>query len=252
MFLEMEGTLTEIVNWMNSELRVAEIEDYPNAHNGLQLENASGRVTRVAAAVDGCEAVFELAVDAGADLLIVHHGMMWGGARRLEGAAFRKLRVAMEGGLAVYSSHLPLDQHPTLGNNALLARALGIEETEPFVKYGLRAAVDFRIEDLIDRVERAVGSPVHLAPGGPDRVRRIGVVTGGGGELIAKVAAEGVDTLVTGEGANHTYSLAEELGVNLIYAGHYATETFGVKALAAEVARRWELPWEFLDHPTGL
>ncbi len=248
----VKENLREIVDWMDGKLRVAEIEDYPNAHNGLQLENASGVVTRVAAAVDGCESVFEMAVDAGADLLIVHHGMMWGGAQRLEGAAFRKLRVAMEGGLAVYSSHLPLDQHPTLGNNALLARAIGVEETEPFVKYGLRATVDFRLDDLIDRVERAVNAPVHLAAGGPERVRRIGIVTGGGGDLVAKAAAAGVDTFVTGEGANHTFTLAEELGVNLIYAGHYATETFGVKALAAEVAERWEVPWEFLDHPTGL
>ncbi len=252
MFFLVMMNLREIVDWMDGELRVGEIEDYPNAHNGLQLENASGEVTRVAAAVDGCEAVFEMAVEAGADLLIVHHGMMWGGAQRLKGAAFRKLRVAMEGGLAVYSSHLPLDQHPTLGNNALLARAIGVEEAEPFVKYGLRATVDFQLDDLIDRVERVVNAPVHLAAGGPDRVRRIGIVTGGGGDLVAKVAAAGVDTFVTGEGANHTFTLAEELGVNLIYAGHYATETFGVKALAAEVSQRWDVPWEFLDHPTGL
>ncbi len=244
--------LREVVDWMNGELRIDEIEDYPNAHNGLQLENASGDVTRVVAAVDGCEAVIEAAVDAGADLLIVHHGMMWGGAQRLEGAAFRKLRTAMEGGLAVYSSHLPLDQHPRLGNNAILAREIGMEECEPFAKYGLRAYLDIELGNLIDRVERVVGGPAHLAPGGPDRVRRIGVVTGGGGDLVAKVAAEGIDTFVTGEGANHTYTLAEELGVNLIYAGHYATETFGVKALAAEVADRWDVPWEFIDHPTGL
>ena len=244
--------LREIVDWMNGELRVGEIEDYPNAHNGLQLENTSGEVTRVACAVDGCEAVIEMAVEAGADLLIVHHGMMWGGAQRLEGAPFRKIRAAIEGGLAVYSCHLPLDQHPTLGNNAILAREIGMEETEPFAKYGLRAYLDIGLVDLIDKVERVVGGPVHLAPGGPDRVRRIGVVTGGGGNLIAEVAAEGIDTFVTGEGAQHTYTLAEELGVNLIYAGHYATETFGTKALAAAVSDRFEVPWEFLDHPTGL
>src|SRR5882672_10991895 len=117
--------LQKIVAFLDRELRTADVKDYPNAHNGLQLEN-EGEVTRVACAVDACEAVIDVACDAGADLLIVHHGMMWQGAQRLEGAAYRKLKRAIDGGLAIYSSHLPLDLHPRLGNNALLAKALGM------------------------------------------------------------------------------------------------------------------------------
>lgn len=243
--------LQKIVAFLDQELRTAEVKDYPNAHNGLQLENG-GEVTRVACAVDACEAVIDAACEAGADLLIVHHGMMWQGAQRLEGAPYRKLRRAIGGGLAVYSSHLPLDLHPRLGNNALLAKALGIAKTQPFLEIGVRASVNLPLRDLIERVERAVQAPVHIAPGGPERVRKFGIVTGGAGGEIGKAAAAGVDTFLTGEGSHWTFAAAEELGVNLIYAGHYATETFGVKALGAELAKRFKLPWSFIDHPSGL
>jgi dinuclear metal center YbgI/SA1388 family protein len=242
--------LADVVAFLDRELRTAEIKDYPNAHNGLQLENG-GDVTRVACAVDACEAVIDAAVDAGADLLIVHHGMLWDGARRIEGSFHRKLRRAMTADLAIYSSHLPLDVHPKLGNNALLARALGLKKTTPFLEVGVQAAVNVSLAVLIDRIEAVVQAPIHLAPGGPDRVRRLGICSGGAGGEVAKAVAEGVDTFLTGEGSHATYIAAEELGVNLIYAGHYATETFGVKALGAELERRFRLPWAFLDHPTG-
>lgn len=243
--------LSEIVRFLDKELRTAEVKDYPNAHNGLQIENG-GRVSRVACAVDACEAVIEAACEAGADLLVVHHGMLWGGAQRIEGAAYRKLKRAMDAGLAIYSSHLPLDLHPRLGNNALLARAIGIRKAEPFLEIGVRANVNLALADLIDRIEAAVQAPVKCATGGPDRVRRLGIVTGGAGCEIAKAAAAGVDAFLTGEGPHWTFAAAEELGVNLVYAGHYATETFGVKALGAELERKFSLPWAFVDHPSGL
>ncbi len=243
--------LQKIVAFLDQELRTAEVRDYPNAHNGLQLENAGG-VTRVACAVDACEAVIDAAGEAGADLLIVHHGMLWQGAQRIEGASFRKLKRAIDSGLAIYSSHLPLDLHPRLGNNALLAKALGLAKTQPFLEIGVRANVNLPLETLIDRVEKAVRAPVHFAPGGPERVRKLGIVTGGAGGEIAKAAAAGVDTFLTGEGSHWTFTAAEELGVNLIYAGHYATETFGVRALGAELEKKFKLPWMFIDHPSGL
>lgn len=243
--------LRDIVSFLDRELRTAEVKDYPNAHNGLQLENP-GEVTRVACAVDASETVIAAACEAGADLLIVHHGMLWHGAQRIEGALYRKLRRAMDAGLAIYSSHLPLDLHPRLGNNALLAKALGIRKTAPFLDIGVRATVNLPLATLIDRIEAAVQSPVHVAPGGPDRVRKLGIVTGGAGGEVAKAAAAGVDTFLTGEGTHWTFAAAEELGVNLIYAGHYATETFGVKALGTELERKFRLPWAFIDHPSGL
>jgi len=257
---ELSGAdLLAVVAAMEAELRVAEVPDYAGALNGLQLSNRSGRVTRVAVAVDACEAVVAGAAAAGADLLLVHHGMFWSGVQRIEGPLFRKLAVAMEAGLAIYSSHLPLDVHPVLGNNARLAAAIGLKRTEAFFPWkglplGLRAAVNLDRAVLLEKVREAVGGgPVHLCPGGPSQVRRVGLITGGAGAEIAAVAAQGVDTFVTGEGPHWSYTLAEELGVNVIYAGHYATETFGVRALGAWLEKKFRLPPAvFLDHPSGL
>lgn len=249
-------TLTEIVAFLDTELKISEIPDYPGALNGLQLESEA-KVSRVVAAVDASLPVIEKAIAANAQLLLVHHGMFWQGAQTVTGAFYRKLKMAMDAGLAIYSAHLPLDVHPEWGNNACLARALGLTDTRPFMDWkglatGLRGDVDMCRKDLVERVGRAVGAAVHLCPGGPEKIRRIGVVTGGAGSQVAEAAAAGVDTFVTGEGPHWSYPLAEELGVNLIYAGHYATETFGVKALAEALKKRFMLDWDFVDHPTGL
>jgi putative NIF3 family GTP cyclohydrolase 1 type 2 len=152
---------------------------------------------------------------------------------------------------------LPLDLHPKLGNNVLLSRALGFKKCTPFFHakgqaIGLQTQAALTREELARRLEKVLGKRPHISPGGPAKSRRIGIVTGGAGGEVARAAAEGVDTFITGEGPHHSYTLAEELGVNIFYGGHYATETFGVKALAAHVARRCGVPWEFIDHPTGL
>lgn len=244
--------LTELVAYLDDTMRLGEIKDYPNALNGLQVENR-GEVARVAAAVDACEAVLAAAVKSGADLLLVHHGLFWGGLAPVTGPGYRKLRLALENNLAVYSAHLPLDAHPALGNNALLCDALGLsKERAPFLDIGWRIEEEIEREVLLHRLESAVAGRVHVAPGGPAVARRIGVVTGGAGGEIARAAAEGVDTFITGEGPHWSYTAAEELGVNLFYAGHYATETFGVEALAAHLEEKFGLPWEFLHHPSGL
>jgi dinuclear metal center YbgI/SA1388 family protein len=163
----------------------------------------------------------------------------------------------LEGDLAVYSAHLPLDVHPEFGNNVLLARKLGLSELEPVLDFkglpvGLVGRTDVQRDIFVDALTTATGSRAHVCPGGPAQVRRVAVVTGGAGSEVARVAAAGVDTFVTGEGPHWSYTLAEELGINLLYGGHYATETFGVKALAERLGDRFGLPWEFLDHPTGL
>jgi len=248
--------LQEIVAFLDAELRIAEIPDYSGAVNGLQLANG-GTVTKVAAAVDASLPVVEAAVAAGADLLLVHHGMFWQGAQPLTGAFYRKIKAAMDGGLAIYSAHLPLDVHPELGNNILLMRALGLEPDGNFfdwkgTRLGLIADVEMSRDELRDKLSAAVGGAVHLCPGGPELVRRIGLVTGGAGSEVAQCAREGIDTFVTGEGPHWSYPLAEELGINLLYGGHYATETFGVKALAARLEREFSVKAEFVDHPTGL
>jgi dinuclear metal center YbgI/SA1388 family protein len=247
----------ELVSYLGEYLRVAEVPDYVNAHNGLQLAN-EGEVRKIGAAVDACLPVVREAVASGIDFLIVHHGMFWSGVQRIEGGVYEKLKVAMDGGLAIYSAHLPLDVHGEVGNNAVLSRLLGVGETEPFLEWkgihlGLQGEVALSRTELRERLREALdGGEVHLCPGGPEEVRRVGVVTGGAGGEVAQAAAEGVDTLVTGEGPHWSYTAAEELGINVLYGGHYATETFGVKALAEHLAKREGLDWEFVDHPTGM
>jgi len=248
--------LNESVQYLDEILRTREVGDYPQAHNGLQVEN-SGSISRIGAAVDASESVIREAVEAQVDFLIVHHGLFWNGVQRITGATYRKTRLLMEADMAVYSSHLPLDIHPEIGNNALLAAAIGLQNGEPFFEsagqtVGLRFEAEISREVLRNQLARAVGSAVHMAPGGPVLARKIGIVTGGAGGDIAKAAASGIDTFITGEGPHWSYTAAEELGVNLFYAGHYATETFGVKALAELLSQKLALPWQFIDHPTGL
>jgi dinuclear metal center YbgI/SA1388 family protein len=249
-------SLAAIVAHADKILRTRAIGDYDGAANGLQVGNR-GTVSRLAAAVDASHATVELAIAARADLLLVHHGLFWSPAHPWTGKKYELLRRLLENNLAVYSSHLPLDAHPRLGNNALLAAALGLKKLNPFFTshgqpIGWQARATLSRAELGRRLERATGAPPRLLPGGGETCRRIGVVTGGAGGDLKLAAAEGVDTFITGEGPHWTHALAEELGLNVFYAGHYATETFGVKALAAHLAGKFNLPWEFVDHPTGL
>lgn len=248
--------LADLVSFLDRELRVAEIADYPGAVNGLQLANG-GEVGRIVAAVDASLPVIEAAAAGGPGLLIVHHGMFWQGAQPVTGALYRKLKTAMDAGLAIYSSHLPLDFHPEWGNNIELARAIGLRQIEPFLPQkgqaiGLRGEWQGTRNELVSGLESILDGPVHLCPGGPEQIRSLGIVTGGAGSEVAAAAAAGVDAFITGEGPHWSYTLAEELGINLLYGGHYATETFGVKAISDELSRKFQVPWTFLDHPTGL
>src|SRR6266700_636288 len=227
--------LAVLASYLDRYLRVSEVPDAPNALNGLQVANG-GTINRAAAAVDLCEATVQLAAQQGADLLLVHHGLFWGGLAPLTGRAYRRVAGLVKHNIALYSAHLPLDVHPEVGNNAVLARQLGGAP---------RGA-------LAQRLEEVVGGRARLMAFGPERVRRVGIVTGAAGSMIAQAAALGLDTYITGEGSHHTFFDAEELGLNVFYAGHYATETFGVRALAERLCTEFDLPWVFLDHPTDL
>lgn len=250
------ANLKEIVAFLDQELGIQDIPDYPGALNGLQLENL-GEVSKVGAAVDASLPVFEKAIAAGIDLLIVHHGMFWQGAQPVTDANYRKLKLAMDAGMAVYSAHIPLDVHPEWGNNAILAKAIGMESPESFfpwkgIHLGVTETLDISFEDLSKRLADALGTPVHTCAGGSEAAGRVGVITGGAGSEVAAIKAEGIDTFITGEGPHWSYPLAEELGINVIYGGHYATETFGVKALSEVLSIQFALEWAFIDHPTGL
>ena len=251
-----KASLAAVVEHCDRLLRTAEVGDYEGAVNGLQVANRVA-VTRIAATVDASLATARLAIKAKADLLLVHHGLFWSPAYPWTGRKYELLRALLDHDLAVYSSHLPLDAHPRLGNNAQLCAALELRKLRPFFEshgqtIGFQAATRLSRAELIARLAKATRATPRVIPGGPAVCRRIGVVTGGAGGDLKTAAAAGVDTFITGEGPHWTYALAEELGVNVLYGGHYATETFGVKALAAHLSRKFGVPWVFLDHPTGL
>jgi|SRR5690242_13182959 len=248
--------LDAIVQYLDDYLRVRDTRDAPDALNGLQVSNG-GEVSKLAAAVDLCRATVQLAADHGANLLLVHHGLFWGGPRPLTGPMYARVAGLLEHDIAVYSSHLPLDRHPDVGNNAILARRLGVTVRGAFGEsdgqaIGVWGDLMLGRDEFAARLASVLGAPARAFPFGSGAIRRVGIVTGAGGSLIPQAAAAGLDTYVTGEGAHWTYFDAEELGLNVYYGGHYLTETFGVRALAEHLGERFSLPWTFLDHPTGL
>ncbi len=250
------ASLKAITAYCEKTLRTAEMTDYDGAVNGLQVEN-NGSVTKIAATVDASLATIKLAIAAQADLLLVHHGLFWGPTHPWTGKRREMIKLLVENNLAVYSSHLPLDAHPKLGNNAQIGGALGFKNLKPFFFsknqfIGFQTKTTISRDELNHRLTKILGKAPTLLPGGPEKCERIGICSGGAGGDLKKAAAEGVDTFITGEGPHWTYAAAEDSGINVFYGGHYATETFGVKALAAELGKKFKLPWVFLDHPTGL
>jgi dinuclear metal center YbgI/SA1388 family protein len=248
--------LSNIVSYADRFLRVRDVGDWDNALNGLQIEN-SGRVTRIGATVDASTRVLTEAAKRNIDFLIVHHGLFWPGVQPVRDALRRQLRLAFENDIALYSAHLPLDIHPRVGNNAQLVGALGLKSAQPFLEekgqpVGLKIRVSLQRSELVRKLEKALNGPVKVFDFGPKQTRAIGVVTGAAGSEIYRVAGEGIDTFITGEAPHWAAVAAEELGVNLLLGGHYATEVFGVKTLAAHLSKRFRMPWEFIDFPTGL
>jgi dinuclear metal center YbgI/SA1388 family protein len=250
------ASLSSVVSYTDRFLRIREVDDWDNALNGLQIEN-SDRVTRIGAAVDVSTRVLTEAAKQGVDLLIVHHGLFWPGLRPVQGALRRQLRLAFENDVALYSAHLPLDIHPRVGNNAQLAAALGLKSTQPFLEekgqpVGLKIRGSMPRSELVGKLQKALNGQVKVFGFRPKRTRVIGIVTGAAGSEIYRVAEENIDTFITGEAPHWAAVAAEEVGVNLLLGGHYATEVFGVKALAAHLSKRFGVPWEFIDCPTGL
>jgi dinuclear metal center YbgI/SA1388 family protein len=269
--------LEELTTYLDGYLRIHEVPDASAAVNGLQVENA-GRIDRLVAAVDASQATidgvavtlaqedgdvgFSVDPDRGSPFLLVHHGLLWDGNVPITGRRYRRLRTLLANDIALYAAHIPLDVHPEVGNNAVLARLLGLEvqgkfgdhRGTPIGVWGLapaglqtREALALRLADTLGLV-----TPPRLIAGGPRDVKRIGIITGGAGTCIGEARDAGLDTFITGEGPHHTYFDAMELGLNVFHAGHYATETVGVRALAEHVGARFGLPVSFHDHPTGM
>jgi dinuclear metal center YbgI/SA1388 family protein len=254
--------LAAVVRFLDDELRTAEVPDYDSALNGLQLANG-GQVTRIAAAVDYSTATIAGAIRERADLLVVHHGMFWSGSERIVGPAYARLSAALAGGLAIYSSHLPLDLHPKVGNNPLLARALELESDGTFGRYkdveiGVQGPANLTTAALFERVRaysaRYATHAVCTPCPAERRTKRWAIITGSGAspDSLEEAVERGIDTLIVGEGPHHSAVAASELGVVVMYAGHYATETLGVQAAAELVARQFSLQHLFVNVPTGL
>lgn len=253
--------LRDIVRALDDELRTAELPDYAGAMNGLQVANR-GTVTKVAVAVDASRAAITEAAIWGANLLIVHHGLFWGGAQPLTGVAYDKYRTLFGADIAVYATHLPLDGHAELGNNVRLAHALDLTPGGGFARYktfdvGVMGEGELPTAELVARVEAFVaryGGAVRTSVEAAGRTtRRWAIGTGGGAnsETLREARERGIDTLIVGEGPHHTTVEAIEHDLCVVYAGHYATETLGVQALGAWLEQRFGLPWTFLHLPTG-
>ena len=210
-------------------------------------------------ATDACQATIDGAVAAGAQLLIVHHGLFWGQCEVIKGSHGKRVRAAILAGLNLYATHLPLDAHPKLGNNAWLARLLRLEERRP---WGGDPARPIGVAGLLPeptapaalagRLERLLNTQVRLMDYGPDPIRSVGIISGGAGSMVDRGLHDGLDAVITGEPRYGHFFLAEEGGINLLFAGHYATETLGVRGLGKFIEVEHGLPWVFLDHPTGL
>ena len=243
-------TLSDLVDYCDKRTRRADFKDAPGAFNGLQLANG-GRVTKIGAAVDAGVVPFRRAVEQGVDFLIVHHGMYWDMPRPLTGAAYDRVSVLIRGECALYSNHLPLDAHPEIGNNALLARQLGLAPARGFMPneggdIGLIASSALPRADLRTRLE-ALYPRVIAVEFGSDRPLEVAICSGSGNGALPAAMAAGVDTLVTGELREEHFNRAQEERLNLFLCGHYATEVHAVKALAAELSEKFGLPWVFIS-----
>ena len=254
--------LRELVRHLDELLETELIPDYPNAVNGLQLAN-SGTVSKVAAAVDFSSASVAGAIREEADCLVVHHGMFWSGLEPVRGPGYERMKQLIDNDVAVYASHLPLDRHDRLGNNVLLAAELGLTPSAGFARFqtidiGVRGDADIDTAELASRADAFAATHAGSLRTTPitkgRRTKHWAICTGAGAsaETLREAAEHGIDTLIVGEGAHWTAVHAADNDLVILYAGHYATETLGVRALSQHLSDRFSLPSIFLPIPTGL
>ncbi|MFB6102380.1 MAG: Nif3-like dinuclear metal center hexameric protein [Haloplanus sp.] len=248
----------EFVDRLDERLRTDDYADVDASANGLQVGRETGQVERVALAVDAAETTIREAIDRGADALVVHHGLVWGGLDRLTGLDYDRIEPLVCEDVALYVSHLPLDGHQELGNAAGLADVLGLDAREPFGEFGPEyvgirgSATDpYGVGEMATLLDRELDTETQVLGFGPDEIEDVGIITGSGVDWIEAAADAGLDALVTGEGKQKAYHEARDLGLNVFLAGHYATETFGVRALGS-LLDDWGLETTYIDHPTGL
>ncbi len=247
----------KLTNYLDKYLQIDTIKDY--GPQGLQVETVNNEVNRIALAVDTAPSVINAAAAWEADMLLVHHGVLWRSVERIAGPLGKRVRLLIEHGINLYAAHIPLDAHPEVGNNAVLAHMFGVEVTDWWgaptgVPLGVIGPVSGSpsLEQLVKKIEQQLDKPVRVLAHGPSQVNKMAIMSGFGADMVAEVKALGADTYLTGETSHANYWAANDYGLNLIYAGHYATETVGVQALGQHLAQNFGLEVKFFDFPTDM
>ncbi|WP_420641778.1 Nif3-like dinuclear metal center hexameric protein [Candidatus Leptofilum sp.] len=247
----------ELVTYLDDYLHIGEIADY--GPQGLQVETANTEVQRIALAVDVSPRIIETAVSYQADMLLVHHGVLWRQVERIAGPLGERVRQMMAHGLNLYAAHLPLDAHPEVGNNAVLAKMIGVTDVEwwcsptniPIAVVG-NVPTQPSLNELVEQVNSRLNTNAYVLAHGPAKVQRLAVLSGFGADKVAEAQALGADTFLTGETSHANYWAAADFGINVIFAGHYATETVGVQALGAHLTEKFGIETRFFDFPTKM
>jgi len=245
----------EIVDYLDERLNIGGVAD--GSANGLQVAGGL-EITRVAVATDAALVTYRAAIELGCQMLFVHHGLIWGGITRVTGREREHLKLLLDSELNLYAAHLPLDLHPELGNNAQLAATIGLADQQPFgdyhgvpIGFSGRLANPLSCLEMATRFQERIGGTPKTLPFGPETNSTVGIVSGGGSSTLREAVDRGLDCLITGEGRHEDHHQALEGGINVLYLGHYHSETLGVRAVGRELADRFGVEVSFVDEPTG-
>ncbi len=248
---------TDLITYLDTYLNIAEIDDY--GPQGLQVEVINPQIQRIALAVDVAPPIINAAAQWGADMLLVHHGILWRSVERIAGPLGQRVRLLLQNNIHLYAAHLPLDAHQEVGNNAVLAAMLQVDIQEwwfapkgtPLGVLG-KLTTPVLLEKFAEQVETGLSTTAKVLPHGPEQVEKVAIISGFGADQVAAARELGADTFLTGETSHANYWAAADYGLNVIFAGHYATETVGVKALGQHLADRFSLEVKFFDFPTTM
>lgn len=249
--------LFDLVRYLNDTLAISDFADADASANGLQFEGREV-VRKVAVAVDACQSIIDAAAVVDSDFLLVHHGLIWGGIRSITGSFKNRLSSLVRQNTSLYACHLPLDAHPVFGNNARILKALSVKKCVPFGTYhgkkiGFQGVLPkaVTLDAFVKKLDRITGGSSTVVNFFGGNVKHVAVVSGGGAGCFSETERSLVDTYITGEPSHSAFLQAEEMGKNIVFAGHYATETFGVRAVGDLLVKQFGLDVVFIEHPTG-
>jgi dinuclear metal center YbgI/SA1388 family protein len=251
--------LNALDDYVRGLLKIDDYSQIDASWNGVQIECSDKEITKVAFAVDAALETVARAGSWGADVLFVHHGLLWGSAQRVTGVHYRRLQAFLQNDVALYAVHLPLDAHETLGNNAVIADRLGLRNRRPFGDYKgatIGWAGDLPQPMTTEQVAMTLFGTTDdllgVLPFGPDESRSVGIVSGGAPREVVRAIDEGLDLFITGDASHEIYHNCLEAGINVMFGGHYRTETWGVEAVCRRLAKELGVETTFIDVPTGL